>query len=663
MSKREASKIAAAAGVDIDAPRAKRRKEAPADSKLPAGTSAADTIKKEGEDGEPKRDGPEVIKEKGLKLWNTVKDAVDKEGRSLSIDFMRLPSRRQYPDYYIQIKKPIALDDIKAQLDALAYASFEDVKRDLETCFRNAKRYNIKLSQIFQDAKVLHKLVKKEYAKMTGTAEEAVEDEGDEHAVDGVAHEGGSEDEGGKKKKPSNMSRLLKTRLQKLAEKTDDTGRVLSTEFMELPNKKQWPIYYKMIKRPQCLENIFKRLKRKEYHTSQEFANDVELVFSNALEFNHDHSEIWEDAVVLRDHFRHLMSDLPLPHSIPAYVSTEPHPKIKLKVPAAHHPTASSPPVQPSPTPGTLKIRAHHPTPNGAVLHASPPGEPSKSPTVPARPVAAVMSPPMPQTSPHPIVPAPVPAVAQLKASGSGSATPSNVYPQTTYSPYAQYTHAAYQQPPTPAAAPPTPASVPSVSPVQIAAPLTTAPTEPTSPSDLQKHRSLKCVTLFTKPLGRRLQLDHMDGVRTWAVRLNGETSVRVSGVRFLKMDHDDEENSDEEKVQEDEEEEEKGRGKEKDIEKEETKPEKRKRGRPPKKKQQSVVEVSKVEESAKKKGKAPAKQPLGEAQVKLNGVVVDPLDNGKCEWDLGLPVGPSVVEIGEKGGMPWRVYLDRMPM
>lgn len=26
---------------------------------------------------------------------------------------------------------------------------------------------------------------------------------------------------------------------------------------MELPNKKQWPIYYKTIKQPQCLENIF----------------------------------------------------------------------------------------------------------------------------------------------------------------------------------------------------------------------------------------------------------------------------------------------------------------------------------------------------------------------------------------------------------------------
>lgn len=43
-----------------------------------------------------------------------------------------------------------------------------------------------------------------------------------------------------------------------------------------------------------------KHLKRKEYHTSQDFANDVELVFSNALEFNQEHTEIWDDAMVLR---------------------------------------------------------------------------------------------------------------------------------------------------------------------------------------------------------------------------------------------------------------------------------------------------------------------------------------------------------------------------
>src|ERR1700722_7168175 len=91
---------------------------------------------------------------------------------------------------------------------------------------------------------------------------------------------------------------------------------------MELPSKKDWPTYYKEIKRPQCIENIFvrilytvftsfaiinnivfhgqKHLKRKESLTSAESAADVELVFSNALTFNHEHTTIWDAALLLR---------------------------------------------------------------------------------------------------------------------------------------------------------------------------------------------------------------------------------------------------------------------------------------------------------------------------------------------------------------------------
>lgn len=76
--------------------------------------------------------------------------------RSLCHDFLRLPSKRQYADYYNLIKRPIALDEIKAQLESNAYPSLDSVKRDFDTCFRNAKKYNMKESQIWKDAKTLH---------------------------------------------------------------------------------------------------------------------------------------------------------------------------------------------------------------------------------------------------------------------------------------------------------------------------------------------------------------------------------------------------------------------------------------------------------------------------------------------------------------------------
>jgi hypothetical protein len=188
MSKRELGAISNGAAVDVDAPRAKRHRTGTASSPLvdEAGRELIDVVKTE-DDGEQLREAAEMsvveVKEQGLKLWQTVKDAVNKEcarsalylssssdhasdllstfhgsrrGRILSISFMQQPSKRQYPDYYELIKKPIALKDIKSQLDGELYHSLEEVKHDLEQCFINAKKYNIRESQIWKDAKHLH---------------------------------------------------------------------------------------------------------------------------------------------------------------------------------------------------------------------------------------------------------------------------------------------------------------------------------------------------------------------------------------------------------------------------------------------------------------------------------------------------------------------------
>lgn len=68
---------------------------------------------------------------------------------------MRLPSKRHYPDYYNVITHPICLDDIKKKIDEDKYPSLDEVRLDFELCFTNAKRYNMKDSPIWLDAKFL----------------------------------------------------------------------------------------------------------------------------------------------------------------------------------------------------------------------------------------------------------------------------------------------------------------------------------------------------------------------------------------------------------------------------------------------------------------------------------------------------------------------------
>ncbi|KAI8990698.1 Bromodomain-containing protein [Trametes punicea] len=669
MSKREARSFAAA-GVDIDAPRAKRRKEAPATaSTSPDSKQNVDAVntqsdaKKDDENAEKIGEDQEVVREKGLQLWQTVKDAVNKEGQVASFQFMRLPSRRQYPDYYVQIKRPIALDDIKAKLDAREYASFEEVLQDLETCFRNAKRYNMKESQIWKDAKFLHKLATKEYSRITGVKEDAAADDGDD--------KGPSDDEGGGKKKGSSMYRILKTRLQKLIDKTNDTGRVLSAEFMELPSRKQWPMYYQIIKKPQALENIFRKLKRKEYHSPSEFANDVELVFSNALEFNQEHTQIWEDAVQLREYFRKLMADLPEPYTIPAYANAGEHPtKIKLKMPTA--PTQSiAAPTPTLPSSNTITVPASRTASSTAAQgpskpHTSPAAtaQPSRPPTIIKSPVVtpALPSTPAPIPSaltststlqaprPPPIAPTP-PTPSSLpqapRFAHTGTLQPATFSQTPTPSTY--YPNAVYQQPLAPKVAPSTSPAVPNtaVAPAPAPAPVpvpTAALVRPSPPSANQDAYQLKCAIITTVPLGRRLVLHHEEGVRTWAMRLSGvEASIVLSDITLLGRTEEGEESSG------DEEQDQRATDKPESDDGDASPAKGKKRGRPPRRRGRTTET---------KKAKEKAAEGRGGMQVKLNGVLLKGKEDAM--WEAQLPYGLSVLELGEKGGMVWKVFLDR---
>lgn len=46
-----------------------------------------------------------------------------------------------------------------------------------------------------------------------------------------------------------------------------------------------------------------RRIKRKEYASPKAFMDDVELVFANAVTYNEDHSQVWEDAKLLQVSF------------------------------------------------------------------------------------------------------------------------------------------------------------------------------------------------------------------------------------------------------------------------------------------------------------------------------------------------------------------------
>ncbi|KAG8219550.1 Bromodomain-containing protein [Butyriboletus roseoflavus] len=668
---------------DLDSPRMKRRKELPApqEATVPTGESSMITNGSDGDailqDTEGSSVDAGVLKDQATKLWQTVKDAVNKEGNICSPAFMRLPSKRHYPDYYNVITNPICLDDIKKKIDEDKYSSLDDVRQDFELCFSNAKRYNMKDSPIWLDAKFLLKLTNKEYTKLTGKKVKKSSD----HDENGEEKAEGDGDDDKKKNKPPNMNRLLKSRLQKLVEKTDEeTHRVLSDVFMEMPSKKDYPSYYKQIKRPMCLEYIFKRLKRKEYATSEEFANEVELVFSNALEFNQDHSQIWEDASTLRDYFRQLMSDLPPPHALHRYAKTPG--KIKLKVPGVSTGPTIAASQLPAELSGTKPIQDN--VASSLTLRLPGSGTAAKSPvqmleSLPKTTLNPVVTPaagapvnqplaPKPAPTPTPVsatlapietsrVPTPVPTPATPATVSSSKVNASSsqvaVQPPPRYTPIPQYTHypnATYHPATQPLATPkPSGSAAPSAAPINH---LRNAHSVSRSPApSLSGHRPLKEVLVSVKPRGRSIWLDHRDGVRSWAIKLgHGEISISLSIAEIKFLGDEDRDSSDEDADAHDLEEE------------EEEVPKKRGRGRPPKnsKVKAKVVTAKKSDFAGKKTLKAatPTRESI---QIVLNGKPVGEKPEQEGVWDMDLQTGMNVLEVGEKGGHVWKVYFERV--
>lgn len=83
-------------------------------------------------------------------MYDTIKDYHDSKGRQLSLIFMKLPNKNEYPDYYEVIKQPMNMEKIAATLKNHGYESLEELVSDFILMFDNACKYNEPDSQIYK---------------------------------------------------------------------------------------------------------------------------------------------------------------------------------------------------------------------------------------------------------------------------------------------------------------------------------------------------------------------------------------------------------------------------------------------------------------------------------------------------------------------------------
>ncbi len=77
--------------------------------------------------------------------------------------------------------------------------------------------------------------------------------------------------------------------IQSIKTYTNRHGRTLSTVFLTLPSKTDYPDYYEIIHKPIDL----KKIEYRQYSSINDLSNDLKLMFDNALLYNEPGSMIY----------------------------------------------------------------------------------------------------------------------------------------------------------------------------------------------------------------------------------------------------------------------------------------------------------------------------------------------------------------------------------
>ncbi|GLH08877.1 ATP-dependent helicase brm [Gryllus bimaculatus] len=130
------------------------------------------------------------LKRQMRKLMNIVIKYTDSDGRVLSDPFMKLPSRRELPDYYEIIKKPLDIKKILQRIDENKFPDFDDLERDFMQLCKNAQTYNEEASLIHEDSIVLQSVFTNARQRLEQEGEDdTVVDEDEKSKGEGVEEE------------------------------------------------------------------------------------------------------------------------------------------------------------------------------------------------------------------------------------------------------------------------------------------------------------------------------------------------------------------------------------------------------------------------------------------------------------------------------------------
>ncbi|XP_044158017.1 protein polybromo-1 isoform X1 [Bufo gargarizans] len=227
-------------------------------------------------------------------LYETVRSCRNNQGQLIAEPFFHLPSKKKYPDYYQQIKNPIALQQIRTKLKNQDYDNLDHLEADLNLMFENAKRYNVPNSAIYKRVFKLQQLMQ---AKKKELARRDLDIEDGDSMISSATSDTGSAKRKSKKNVRKQRMKILFNAVLEARETI--SNRRLCELFMFKPSKKDYPDYYKIILEPMDLKTIEHNIRTDKYSTEDAMMDDMKLMFRNAWHYNEEGSQVYNDAHVL----------------------------------------------------------------------------------------------------------------------------------------------------------------------------------------------------------------------------------------------------------------------------------------------------------------------------------------------------------------------------
>eukprot|EP01046_Picozoa_sp_COSAG06_P029596 COSAG06_NODE_2754_length_6338_cov_31.078859_2_plen_1758_part_00 len=236
-----------------------------------------------------------------LGAWEVLCGVRDESGRSCAGEFMDLPARELYKDYYKTIKKPMCLRLLKDKVESSAYKNMKAFEKDVTLMMNNARTYNSADSQICLDARALESAYRAYADGLLSAAGSAAQD------MPSPRPEQKTRMRSLKQMREEAMSRACEL----LCSLTDRNNRLVSGAFFDWPDRDQCPDYFNVIKNPMCFRRIQEKITSSTYKGWDAFDRDVMRIFENARRYNPADHWVCADADTLQASYLEYIGTVP----------------------------------------------------------------------------------------------------------------------------------------------------------------------------------------------------------------------------------------------------------------------------------------------------------------------------------------------------------------